>query len=119
MQKAIYPSLLGQMAYVIGAGLALIFFPNVLLGIFGLPEANEIWIRIMGLLVLTLSIYYYFMAYSGNDIVTMATVYGRLFFCTGLIIFVILGMAETPLIGFAFFEIGLAMWTWRELKGKK
>lgn len=116
MKNAIYPSLLGQMAYVFGAGLALIFFPNVLLGIFGLPEANEVWIKIMGLLVLTLTIYYYFMAYSGNDTVAMATVYGRLFFCTGLILFVVFGIAELPLIGFALLEIGLALWTWRELK---
>ena len=116
MKKIPYPSLYGQMAYVIFAGIALIFAPNILLGIFGLPPANEIWIRIMGLLVLTLAFYYYYMANFGNDKVVWATVIGRVFFCSGLILFVIFGLAELPSIGFAILELGLAFWTWKKLK---
>jgi hypothetical protein len=109
-------SMYGQMAYVLLSGTALLFFPNVLLGIVGLEPAQEIWIKIMGLLVLVLSIYYYHIAKYGNSKVVWATVFGRLAFCAGLIVFVILGLAKPVLIGFALLETALAIWSWRELK---
>lgn len=115
MQKT-YKSMYGQMIYVLLAGLQLLFIPNVLLGIVGLEPTTEIWIRIMGMLVLVLSIYYYYMAKYGNDKVVWATVLGRLIFCGGLVVFVLLGLAKPALIGFAIVETGLAIWTWRELK---
>ena len=115
MQKT-YTSLYGQLAYVIISGLQLIFIPNTLLTLFGFAPTNEIWIRVMGLLVLTLSFYYYAMARTGTRSVIEATVRGRLFFCGGLISFVALGLAKPPLVGFALLEIGLALWTWWELR---
>jgi hypothetical protein len=119
MKNARYPSVLGQMIYVIVAGLQLLFIPNLMLGIFGFEPTSEIWIRVMGMLVLALTFYYYAIAHHGNDAVVMRTVYGRLFFCTGLVIFVILGMAKPALIGFALAEAGLAVWSWREVNSKK
>jgi hypothetical protein len=116
MKKALYPSLFGQLFYVLGSGLILIFIPNVLLSLFGITPTNEVWIRIMGLLVLILTIYYYHIAYYGNDRIVWATVLGRLVFCGGLVLFVLLGVAEVPLIGFALVETALTLWTWRELK---
>jgi hypothetical protein len=118
MKNTLYPSLYGQMFYVIFSGLALIFIPNVLLGILGLPPATEIWINLMGLLVLILGFYYYYMAHYGNDKVVWATILGRLSFCAGLVLFVISGKAPVQLIGFALLETGLALWTWKELKTK-
>lgn len=115
MQKT-YKSMYGQMIYVLLAGAQLLFIPNVLLGIVGLDPTTEIWIRLMGMLVLVLSIYYYYMAKYGNDKVVWATVLGRLIFCGGLVVFVLLGLAKPALIGFAILETGLALWTWRELK---
>ena len=55
MQKNYYKSILGQFAYVIVSGISLIFFPNFLLGLFGIEATNEIWIRVLGMLVLALS----------------------------------------------------------------
>ena len=115
MQKT-YKSMYGQMIYVLLAGAQLLFIPNVLLGIVGMEPTTEIWIRLMGMLVLVLSIYYYYMAKYGNDKVVWATVLGRLIFCGGLVVFVLLGLAKPALIGFAIVETGLALWTWRELK---
>ncbi|MCU0466998.1 MAG: hypothetical protein MUF58_00220 [Arcicella sp.] len=116
MQTKRYPSLLGQFFYVVISGLQLLFIPNILLGIFGLEPTSEIWIRVLGLLVLALSFYYYAMYKNGGKEVIRATVQGRLFFCTGLIMFVILGMAKPVLIGFAVAEIGLALWTLSEVR---
>jgi hypothetical protein len=117
MQKT-YKSLYGQMAYTLLSGLQLLFIPNMLLSIFGFEQTTEIWIRILGMLVLVISILYFGLATNGNDYLARLTIIERLIFCGGLIMFVLLGLAKTPLLLFAVFEIGLALWTWWELKAK-
>lgn len=116
MQKNYYKSILGQFAYVIVSGISLLFFPNFLLGLFGIESTNEIWIRVLGMLVLALSFYYYAMYKNGGKEVIRATVQGRLFFCAGLVTFVILGMVKPVLLGFAIAETGLALWTLSEIR---
>ena len=117
MQKNYYKSILGQFAYVIVSGISLLFFPNYLLGLFGIESTNEIWIRVLGMLVLALSFYYYAMYKNGGKEVIRATVQGRLFFCAGcLVAFVILGLVKPVLLGFAIAETGLALWTLSEIR---
>jgi hypothetical protein len=116
MQKNYYKSLLGQVAYVIISGLQLLFIPNFLLATFGLEPTSEIWIRVLGMLVLVLSFYYYAMYKNGGKEVVRATVQGRLLFCAGLVMFVLLGMAKPVLIFFAVVETGLALWTLSEIR---
>lgn len=116
MQKKYYKSLLGQMAYVIFSGLQLLFIPNFLLATFGLEPTSEIWIRVLGMLVLALSFYYYAMYKNGGKEIVRATVQGRLLFCSGLIVFVVLGMVKPVLLVFAVVEIGLAIWTLSEIR---
>lgn len=116
METKRYKSILGQMVYVLIAGLQLLFIPNILLGMFGIAPTSEIWIRVLGMLVLVLSIYYYGIYKSGNKEIVRATVQGRLLFCAGLVMFVILGMAPTSLILFAVLETGLALWSLAEIR---
>ena len=52
--------------YLFGLGSIMVLLPNLLLNIFSVPETNEVWIRVAGMLVLILG-YYYFQA-SKNDI---------------------------------------------------
>jgi hypothetical protein len=118
MKNAKYPSLYGQLIYVILTGLQLLVIPNVFLSIFGIETTNEVWIRVLGMLVLTLSFYYRAIAHHGNHEIVKATVWGRWFFCAGLIGLVIIGMAKPIFVGFALLEAGLAFWTWRELQSK-
>jgi hypothetical protein len=115
MQKT-YKSLYAQVAYVLMSGLPLLLFPNPLLVLLGFEPTQEIWIRVLGLLVSILSIYYLRMAKYGNDQVVMATVYGRLVFCAVMVLFVILGMGKPMLIAFALVESIFAFWTWQEVK---
>jgi hypothetical protein len=116
MQKNHYTSLLGQVAYVIVSGISLLFFPNFLLGIFGFEPTQEIWIKVLGMLVLALSFYYYAMYKNGGKEIIRSTVQGRLFFCAGLVAFVILGLVKPVLLGFAAAETGLALWTLSEIR---
>jgi len=44
--------------YVILLGLALVVIPNVILGIFAVPTTTEVWIRIVGMLLLFMGYYY-------------------------------------------------------------
>ena len=39
-------------------GIVLLVTPNLLLGIFQLPSTNEVWIRVVGMLLFLLGIYY-------------------------------------------------------------
>jgi hypothetical protein len=118
METKRYTSILGQMVYVIISGLQLLFVPNFLLGMFGIAPTSEIWIRVLGMLVLVLSIYYYAIYKKGDKEIVRATVQGRLLFCAGLVMFVILGMAPPVLIGFAVAETGLALWSLNEIRRK-
>lgn len=115
MQKT-YNSLYGQIAYMLLSGLSLLLIPNTLLPLVGFEPTQEIWIRVLGWLVLILTIYYYAITQHGNDHLARATVQGRLVFCAGLVVFVLVGWAKPTLIGFALAETGLALWTWWELR---
>ena len=44
--------------YLVLLGLVLIAVPNVLLGAFGLALTTEVWVRVVGMLVLCLAFYY-------------------------------------------------------------
>ena len=44
--------------YLIALGLTLVVAPNVLLPLFGFPQANDVWIRVAGMLTAMLGYYY-------------------------------------------------------------
>jgi hypothetical protein len=114
--KPPFRSLYGQMIFVLLTGSQILFVPNVILSIFGVENTNEIWIRVLGLLVFALSIYYYYLAKHGNLILAWATIYTRVFFCSGLAIFALLGLIKPILLLLPFVEGGLAFWTYQEIK---
>lgn len=111
-----YKSLIGQMIYVVITGLQLTFIPNTLLTLFGFVPTSEVWIRVLGLLVIALTPYYYNIAKYGPKPVVRATVQGRFFFCAGLVTLFLLNMAPLPIVGFALLEAGLTAWTAWELR---
>ena len=116
MQSKIYLSLTVQAIYVLLTGLQLIFVPNMLLGMFGFESTAEIWIKVLGIVVLSLSIIYYAISKQNNTDVVRATVWSRLFVGTGFVLLVLSGQAKSSLILFAGIDIATAVWTWLELK---
>jgi hypothetical protein len=114
MQKT-YKSLQGQMIYVILSGVPLFFVPNFLFRILGLEPTNEVWIRVLGLLVFILAFYYYALSKYGNKKTIMATVYGRTVFCIGMVSLVAFGLGKPILLLFALAESIFAVWTWQEV----
>ncbi len=104
--------------YLFGLGAILVLVPNVLLGMFGMPETGEVWIRVVGVLVLVLGLYYFQAA--SNELIPFlrASVYGRgavLVFFTGFSLF---GLAPVTLILFGAVDALAAFWTFTALKSE-
>jgi len=105
--------------YLFVLGIILIVIPNVLMSLFKFPETNEVWIRVVGTLVLILG-YYYFQA-SKIEIKKFFqwTVYGRTAVLIFFIVFVLLGFASPMLILFGFIDAVAALWTQLSLRSEK
>ena len=111
-----YLSLTVQSVYVVLTSLQLIFVPNMLLGMFGFEPTSEIWIKVLGLVVLSLYFLYNGINKSNNAELVWATVYSRVLVGTGFLLLVLTGQAKAALILFAGIDIVTAIWSWQELK---
>ena len=114
MKKSI--SLTVQAFYVLITAIQLIFVPNMLLGMFGFPPTSEIWIKVLGIVLLALVIYYYAIILNGDKTLLTFTIYGRLAVVFGFALMVLTKVAPTPLLLFAGIDLATAVWTWFELK---
>lgn len=104
--------------YEVGVGLGFLLIPNVLLPIFGFPTTTEVWIRVVGLIVLALAAYHIHCARNNVIPFFQITVPGRIGFAIGLIILFLMGFAGVGLVLFAVIEILGAAWTWSALRGQ-
>jgi hypothetical protein len=111
-------SLVVQAIYVIITGLQLIFIPNMLLSMFGFEPTSEIWIKVLGIVILPLSAVYYAISKQGNEESVRATILSRGFVGIGFTLMALLGQAPMALILFAGIDIATAIWTWMEMKKK-
>ena len=93
--------------------------PNVLLGLFKYPETDEVWIRVVGMLVFLLG-YYYYQA-SKNEIKNFFqwTVYARTSVLLFFIVFVLFDLASPILILFGAIDAAAALWTHLSLRSEK
>ncbi len=102
--------------YLLPLGLILLFVPNLLLGLFQIPATTEVWIRIVGMLVFFLSIYYFIAARAELRVLMLWSARLRasvfVFFC----VFVLLGLAPVPLILLGAADLAGAAWTWAALR---
>lgn len=97
--------------YMFCLGAALVLIPNILGGLFGIPETKEVWIHVVGVLVLILG-YLDFMA-AGNELVAFFrwSVPARLSVPVFFLVFVLLKMAPPILILFGVIDGLAAIWT--------
>jgi hypothetical protein len=102
--------------YLYLTGLLLIFAPNTLLGLLQIPETNEVWIRVVGVLVFCIG-YYYHRAGAGNiQAFLKHTIPTRIIVFLSFTIFVLLNYAPPLLILFGAADLAGAVWTWFALK---
>lgn len=102
--------------YLIVLGVALVAVPNLLLGMFFMPATSEVWIRVVGLLVFNIGIYYIYAARCEATEFFRASVYTRSLVLVGFAIFAFAGLAEPMLVGFGAVDFLGGIWTWRALE---
>jgi len=105
--------------YLAVLGIVLLVAPNFLLGMFFLPSTTEVWVRVVGMLVLFLGFYYTQAARKEMTDFFRWTMYPRstviLFFAA----FVLLGFANPPLILFGVVDLLGVIWTGMALRSSK
>ncbi len=102
--------------YLVLLGMVLLVAPNQLLQAFQLPPTTEVWIRLVGMLVAYLGIYYR-VAAAGNMVrFFTATVMLRCAVPVFFLGFVLAGWVAWPLLLFALPEVAGAAWTWSTLR---
>jgi hypothetical protein len=97
--------------YLVVLGITLIAVPNLLLSAFGFPATNEVWIRVVGMLVLILAFYYTQAARKELTVFFQWTVYARASVIVFFLAFVVAGLAKAALILFGAVDLLGAIWT--------
>jgi hypothetical protein len=97
--------------YIIVTGTVLVVAPNLLLSLFGLPTATEIWIRVLGAVALVLGYYYWACGVAQTLAFLKASVIGRIAFCAICVALVSLASGPWQLLIFGAADVLGAAWT--------
>jgi hypothetical protein len=97
--------------YVFFLGATLLLVPNIPLPIFGLPQATEVWIRVAGMTVAFLSIFYFIAARNEFRPLFVASVPIRFAVPFIFAALVVAGYAPWNLILFTPLDVAFALWT--------
>jgi ABC-type spermidine/putrescine transport system permease subunit II len=92
-------------------GPALVVAPNVILSTFGFGETREVWIRVLGVVVFNLGVYYWFAAASDARPFFRATVATRVLVIVAFTVLVVTGLAHPMLIVFGAMDFAGGLWT--------
>lgn len=105
--------------YLYATGLALVFIPNLFLSTFQIPETNEVWIRVVGVLATLIGFYYHQMGAANSPTFYKLTVVARIIVFIAFIGFVLLKFVSPMLAGFGIIDLLGAAWTFAALKKEK
>lgn len=97
--------------YLYLLGFILVVTPGTLLRLFRFPEADGLWIRVVGMLVIILGFYYSHAARAELRPFFVWTVIGRVSVLLFFMAFVVAGFAPPALILFGVIDFAAAMWT--------
>jgi hypothetical protein len=104
--------------YLLITGVTLTVVPNMLLSVFQIALATEVWIRVLGVVVFNVGLFYVFMAPTNNVLFLNLSVYARLCILVWFSIFVIIGLAPMQLLIFGLTDGAGAAWTYLTLRKK-
>lgn len=102
--------------YLVLLAAVLLLAPNLLLRPFCLPETSEVWIRVTGMLLAFLAVYYWIAAATEDLPIIRATVLCRLTVPVFFVIFAAAGWSRWPLVIFGVIDAAFAFWTWWALR---
>jgi hypothetical protein len=98
--------------YLAAIGGILIGAPNTLLGIVGLPTTEEVWIRVVGMLVWILAYASFQSARTGNREYMTWSRNGRFAVPFFFAAFVLFGFVGPQILPFGVIDLAGATWTW-------
>lgn len=104
-------------AYLFVVGLSLTVGPNTLLPLLGLPETNEVWIRILGVVSILLALYYFDAARNNSRSFFVASILGRGFSTAALVLLWATGR-PWQLLMFGAVELAGAIWTYTAMRAQ-
>lgn len=102
--------------YLLVLGVVLILVPNLLLSLSFMPPTSEVWIRVLGVVVFNVGVYYLYAARCEATALFRASIATRAFVFVAFTAFVLLGIAQPMLILFGAVDFLGGLWTWRALK---
>lgn len=102
--------------YLFILGPVLIIVPNFLLQLFRLPATSEVWIRVIGVLVVNIGVFSWVAARHEDRHFMAASVGSRCIVFVGLTAFAMLGLAGPMLAVFGVVDLLGGLWTWFALK---
>ena len=105
--------------YLAMLGIALLIVPNLLLEMFILPPTNEVWVRVVGMLVLFLGFYYTQASRKEMTDFIRWTLFPRSTVILFFTAFVLLDFAKPPLILFGVVDVFGVIWTAVALRSPK
>lgn len=97
-------------------GAALVLVPNQLLQLLRFQATTEIWIRVLGILTITVGFYYFYTARHEQTAFYRATVHGRLFFFGAICLLTFVFSQPLTLLAIGSIDLLGAVWTWSALK---
>jgi hypothetical protein len=97
--------------YLVGLSGLLLLIPNWLIGLFGIAPTSEVWIRVVGMLVFFLAMYYLQAARAEETGFLRWSVYLRASVIGFFSVFVLLDLAPAALLLFAGVDLMGAVWT--------
>ena len=105
--------------YLLVLGMVLIIAPNSLLTVFMMPSTKEVWIRVVGVLVFNIGVYYLYAAKCEARAFFQASVYTRTFVLISFIVFAVVGLASPMLVFFGATDFIGGVWTQLALQKEK
>jgi len=97
--------------YLIFVGAGFLFIPNILLPLFKFPKTDEPWIRVAGVLVLIIALFYLVAAGYNLTIIFWTTIFGRSFVLLSFAALVLAKKAKPMLLMFGVIDALGAIWT--------
>jgi hypothetical protein len=110
-------SILVYSIYVLGLGLTLLLVPNIPLPLVGLPQATEIWIRVAGMTVIFLAIFYMVAARNEVRELFVASIGIRFSVVVFFGAFVAAGLVPWNILLLTPGDVLFAIWTLTALRG--
>ena len=105
--------------YILALGFGLVLVPNLVLSLLQMPPTSDVWIRVLGVVIINIGIFFWVAARTEAVALFRASVYVRPLALLWFGAFVALGLVSWVLLVFGVIEAAGALWTWLALRSEQ